>query len=119
MQIIQFKYQNEIIAQQSADLSIDKVMELKNSLAKIFQCESEDIETINIDKWGEGIEPSTYYSQFDVSDKGIFKWNSSYGDDEVICKVSSNVDESSDEFLDAIMGVNVENFIEKHLVLSF
>lgn len=119
MQIIQFKYQNEIIAQQSTDLSIDKVMEIKNFLANIFQCNSEDIETITINKWNEKIEHSTHYSQFDVSDKGIYKWDSLYADDEVIYKVSSNVDESSEEFLDAIIGINVENFIEKHLELSF
>lgn len=112
MRIIQFIYNNHVIAQQSAEIFLNQIDELKWILADAFDCLPDEIET----KYTT-FDLNPTLSNYDVTTGGIICFNSSYPD--IITSIACSIDENSDEFLDAIMGKNVENFIENYLHLSF
>lgn len=112
MKLIQFIYKDTIIAQQNAEMFLNQIDEVKWLLAESYQCYPDDIETrvVNLE-----IEP--ILSDYDVTDKGIIKYNDEY---PCVAKgIVMTIDETSDEFLDAMIGKNVDKFIEKHLDFKF
>lgn len=112
MRVIQFIYNNHVIAQQSADIFLNQVDELKWILADSFKCLPDEIETryTTFD-----FNPSL--SRYDVTTGGMICFNSTYPD--IITSIACSVDENSDEFLDAIQGKNIDKFIENYLHFSF
>lgn len=111
MKIIQFIYNNDILAQQSADMFLNQIDEVKWLLAETYKCYPDDIETRIVTL------ESNKLSFFDVSTKGITPFNTTFP--IYVSGVSMLIDENNDEFLDAVQGKNIDNFIEKYLVLSF
>jgi hypothetical protein len=112
MKLVQFIYKETIIAQQNADMFLNQIDEVKWLLAESYQCYPDDIETrvVNLE-----VEP--ILSNYDVTNEGIITFNSGYP--EVAKGIVMSVDETSDEFLDAMIGKNVYEFIEKHLDFKF
>lgn len=112
MKLIQFIYKDTIIAQQSAEMFLNQIDEVKWLLAESYSCYPDDIETRYVT-----FEVDETLSNYDLTDKGIITFNGGYP--EVAKGIVMTIDESSDEFLDAMVGKNVENFIEKHLHFKF
>jgi hypothetical protein len=112
MRIIQFIYKDTILAQQSADMYLNQVDEVKWLLADAYKCYPDEIETRYTT-----LEISNELSTFDVGNKGLFTFNS--GRPKVASGIFCTMDETTDEFLDAMVGKNVENFIDKHLHFKF
>lgn len=112
MKLIQFIYKDTIVAQQSAEMFLNQIDEVKWLLAEAYSCYPDDIETRYV-----MFEVDPTLSNYDLTDKGIITFNGGYP--EVAKGIVMTIDESSDEFLDAMVGKNVENFIEKHLHFKF
>lgn len=112
MKLIQFIYKDNIIAQQSADMHLDRVDEIKWLLAESYQCFPDDIETRYV-----GFEVNPTLSNYDVTIKGIESFNGGYPTQAKGILMTLKNDD--DEFLDAIQGKNIDNFINKHLHFSF
>ena len=112
MKLIQFIYKDTIVAQQSAEMFLNQIDEVKWLLAEAYKCYPDDIETRYV-----MFEVDPTLSNYDLTDKGIITFNDGYP--EVAKGIVMTIDESSDEFLDAMVGKNVENFIEKHLHFKF
>ena len=112
MKIIQFIYNNSIIAQQSAELFLNQIDEVKWILADAYKCLPDEIETRYTI-----FEMNPKLSNYDVTPLGIVCFNSGYP--EIVNGIISIVDENSDEFIDAMLGINVENFICKNLHFKF
>ena len=112
MKLIQFIYKDTIIAQQSADMFLNQIDEVKWLLAEAYKCYPDDIETRYTT-----LEVNPTLSNFDVTDKGIVCFNSGYP--EVAKGIAMTINETSDEFLDVMLGKNVENFIDKYLEFKF
>lgn len=112
MKIVQFIYNDNVIAQQSADMELDRVDEVKWLLADAYKCLPDEIETRYV-----GFDSNPILSNYDVSSKGIESFNSSYP--KQANGILMTLDTSDDEFLDAIQGKNIDNFINKHLHFSF
>ena len=112
MKLIQFIYKDTILAQQSADMFLNQVDELKWLLAEAYECFPDDIETRYVT-----FDSNPKLSNYDVTDKGIITFNGEY---PIATKgIIMTINESSDEFLDVIQGKNIDNFIEKYLHFSF
>jgi len=112
MKLIQFIYNDNIIAQQSADMHLNRVDEIKWLLAEAYKCFPDDIETRYIQ-----LEVKPILSNYDVSNKGIVSFNSNQPTN--VKGVIMNLADSDDEFLDAIQGKNIDRFVEKHLQFKF
>jgi hypothetical protein len=112
MKIIQFIYNDTIIAQQNADMYLNQVDEVKWLLADAYKCFPDEIETRYTT-----FELNPKLSNYDVTNKGIVCFNSGYP--QVAKGIVSTINENSDEFVDAMIGINVEKFIEKHLHFKF
>jgi len=112
MKLIQFIYNDNIIAQQSADMELDRVDEIKWLLAEAYQCFPDEIETIYV---GFDLKPNL--SNYDVNKKGIVSFNG--GEPTNAKGVVMTLSDSDDEFLDAIQGKNIDRFVEKHLQFKF
>lgn len=112
MRIIQFIYKDTILAQQNADMYLNEIDEVKWMLADAYKCYPDEIETRYTI-----LEINPQLSNFDINKKGIICFNS--GRPRVAEGVVCTIDETSDEFLDAVLGKNVDNFIEKHLHFKF
>lgn len=112
MKIIQFIYKDTIIAQQNAEMYLNQVDEVKWLLADAYKCLPDDIETRYTT-----FEMNPKLSNYDATSIGIVCFNSGYpqGASGVVC----TIDESSDEFVDAMLGINVENFMNKNLHFKF
>ena len=108
MKIIQFIYKDTIIAQQSADMFLNQIDEVKWLLAESYKCYPDDIETRYT-----CFELNPKLSNYDVTPIGIVCFNTSYP--QVAKGIFCGINEDSDEFVDAMLGKNVENFIEKYL----
>lgn len=108
MKILQFIYKDNIIAQQSADMFLNQIDEVKWLLADAYECLPDDIETRLTT-----FELNPKLSNFDLTPLGIVCFNTSYP--EIAKGVFCGIDESSDEFVDAMLGKNIESFIEKYL----
>ena len=112
MKLIQFIYNNEVIAQQSADMFISRVEEIKWLLADVHNCFPDDIETKYV-----RLDDKPMLSNYDVSKKGIVAFN---GNEVTSVKgVIMKLKDSDDEFLDVIQGKNINNFVDKHLEFKF
>lgn len=112
MKIIQFIYNDTIIAQQNADMYLNQVDEVKWLLADAYKCFPDEIETRYTT-----FELNPKLSNYDVTPIGIICFNSGY---PIKAKgIVSTINENSDEFVDAMIGINVDNFIEKHLHFKF
>lgn len=112
MKLIQFIYKDTIVAQQSAEMFLNQIDEVKWLLAEAYKCYPDDIETRYV-----MFEVDPTLSNYDLTDKGIITFNDGYP--EVAKGIVMTIDESSDEFLDAMVGKNVDKFIEKHLHFKF
>jgi hypothetical protein len=112
MKLIQFIYKDTIVAQQSAEMFLNQIDEVKWLLAEAYKCYPDEIETRYVT-----FEVNPKLSNFDVTNKGIICFNSGYP--EVAKGVVMTIDETSDEFLDVMLGKNVEEFIEKYLHFKF
>jgi len=112
MKLIQFIYKDTILAQQSAEMFLNQIDELKWLLAEAYECYPDDIETRYVT-----FEVNPSLSNYDLSKKGIITFNGGYP--EMAKGIVMTIDETSDEFLDAMVGKNVETFIEKHLHFKF
>ena len=112
MKLIQFIYKDTIVAQQSAEMFLNQIDEVKWLLAEAYKCYPDDIETRYVT-----FEVNPKLSNFDVTNKGIVCFNTSYP--EVAKGIVCTIDESSDEFIDVMLGKNVDEFIEKYLHFKF
>ena len=112
MRLIQFIYKDTIIAQQNADMFLNQIDEVKWLLADAYKCYPDDIETKYV-----RLDNKSILSNYDVSKKGIVAFN---GNEVTNVKgVIMKLKDSDDEFLDAILGKNIERFIDKHLEFNF
>lgn len=112
MTLIQFILNNNVIAQQSADMYLNQIDELKWFLADAYKCYPDDIEARYV-----VLEVNGDLSVYDATAEGIVCFNSGYPEPAI--GIMMDVAEDSDEFLDAIIGKNLEKFIEKHLHFRF
>lgn len=108
MKLIQFIYNDTIIAQQSADMFLNKIDELKWVLAEAYNCYPDEIEARHVT-----LETNIKMSEYDLTNKGLSHYGNGFV--KVAKGIVMTIDESSDEFLDAMVGKNIEEFIEKHL----
>ena len=108
MKIVQFIYKDSIIAQQSAEMYLNQIDEVKWLLADAYNCLPDEIETRYTT-----FELNPKLSNYDVTPIGIVCFNSGYP--EAAKGIFCGINENSDEFIDAMLGKNVDNFIEKHL----
>jgi hypothetical protein len=112
MKLVQFIYNDNVIAQQSADMELDRVEEVKWLLADAYKCLPDEIEARYV-----GFSSIPILSNYDVSNKGIEPFNSGYP--KQADGILMTLDTSDDEFLDAVQGKNIKSFVEKHLHFSF
>jgi hypothetical protein len=112
MKIIQFIYKDNIIAQQSADMYLNQIDEVKWLLADAYKCYPDEIETRYTT-----FELNPKLSNYDATPIGIVCFNSGYPQE--VKGIFCGIDEKSDEFIDAMLGKNVEKFIEKNLHFKF
>jgi len=112
MKIIQFIYKDNIIAQQSADMYLNQIDEVKWLLADAYKCYPDEIETRYTT-----FELNPKLSNYDATPIGIVCFNSGYPQE--VKGIFCGIDENSDEFIDAMLGKNVERFIEKNLHFKF
>ncbi len=112
MKIIQFIYKDNIIAQQSADMYLNQIDEVKWLLADAYKCYPDEIETRYTT-----FELNPKLSNYDATPIGIVCFNSGYPQE--VKGIFCGIDEKSDEFIDAMLGKNVERFIEKNLHFKF
>ena len=112
MKIIQFIYNDNIIAQQSANMFLNQIDEVKWLLADAYECLPDEIETRYTT-----FEMNPKLSNYDATPIGIVCFNSGYPQEAngVVC----TADEKSDEFVDAMLGINLENFMCKNLHFKF
>lgn len=89
-----FKINNEIVLEESTDLYLNQIDELKWAIARECECAYDDIEV-------EKVELSMEVSEdVDLSVDGLVFWKSLYM--QPIKGVSCDLEEGSDEYLDAI-----------------
>lgn len=112
MTLVQFIYNNNVIAQQSADIYLNQIDELKWFLAENYKCYPDEIETRYVN-----LDVSDDLSVYDVTADGIICFNS--GRPDTVIGMIMDVSEDSDEFYNAILGKNIDDFIEKHLHFTF
>jgi hypothetical protein len=112
MKIIQFIYKDTILAQQSADMYLNEIDEVKWVLADVYKCYPDEIETRYTI-----LEVNPELSNYDISNKGIICFNS--GRPKVAKGIVCTIDETSDEFISAMIGYDTEKFIEKYLHFKF
>ena len=89
-----FKVNNEIVLEESTDLHLNQIDELKWGIALECECDVADVE---VDIVEMDVEMS---EDVDVSVDGLVFWKSLYM--QPIQGVSCDLEEGSDEYLDAI-----------------
>lgn len=100
---ILFKINNEVILEESRDLYLNQIDELKNLIAKECDCTFDEVEV-------ERVEMANDISEdIDVSNKGMHFWKSIYM--QPIQGVYCILDEGSDEHLDAINNGTIEEYL--------
>lgn len=112
MKLIQFIYKDTVIAQQSAEMFLNQIDELKWLLAEAYKCYPDDIEARHVT-----LETNVKMSDYDLTKKGLSHFCNGYINEAK--GIVMTIDETSDEFIDAMVGKNVEEFIEKHLHFKF
>ncbi len=112
MKLIQFIYNDNVIAQQNADMFLNQIDELKWVLAEAYKCLPDEIEARHVT-----LETNIKMSEYDLTKRGLSHYSNGYTKGAKGILVS--IDESSDEFLDAMVGKNIDEFIEKHLHFKF
>ena len=112
MKIIQFIYKDTILAQQSADMFLNQIDEVKWLLAEAYKCYPDEIETRYTT-----FEVNPKLSNYDVTPIGIVCFNCGYP--QQANGIVMTIDENSDEFLDVMLGKNIDEFIEKNLHFKF
>jgi hypothetical protein len=112
MKLIQFIYNDNVIAQQNSDMFLNKIDELKWILADVYNCYPDEIEARYVT-----LETNREMSEYDLTDKGIVCCSSGY--QKTVNGILCDISENSNEFIDAMLGKNVDEFIEKHLHFKF
>lgn len=90
---IQFKINGKVVVEETNDLYLNQIDEMKWIIASELECRYEDIEV-------ETIELSNEYSDFDVTIDGLMNWKDTQG--KIITGVSTQVKFGSSEHLDLI-----------------
>jgi hypothetical protein len=101
MKIIKFVLNNVVLKIDERNLTIHQIESTKQLLSYVCNCTPDDIDVI--------FEENNY-SDYDVSNKGIFNWKDLYPN--YIKGVGLSVKLGSDEHLDSIL----DNTIEKYLI---
>ena len=89
-----FKINNEIVLEESTDLHLNQIDELKWGIAMECECNIDDIEVEKVEL------PLEVSEDVDVSADGMVFWKSLYM--QPIQGVMCDLEEGSDEYLDAI-----------------
>jgi hypothetical protein len=100
---ILFKINNEVVVEESTDLFLNQIDEMKWIIASECECSYDDIEVERIEL------PIDISDEVDVSVDGMHFWKAL--DLMPIQGVYATLEEGSDEYLDAIL----DGSIEKHL----
>ena len=100
---ILFKINNEVVVEESTDLFLNQIDEMKWIIASECECAFDDIEVERVEL------PIEISDDVDVSVMGMHFWKSL--DLMPIQGVYATLEEGSDEYLDAIL----DGSIEKHL----
>jgi hypothetical protein len=95
----QFIINDKVVHEEYTDL-IDSVERLKNILVQELECEYGSIEVKEIKR---------ELGDFDVSADGIIDWRSCYF--EPMTGIDLNIKEGTDEYLDAILNGNLEDYL--------
>lgn len=98
-----FKINNKIILEEDRDLYLNQIDELKHLIAEYWDCGVDDVDVEKVEVF---IDIS---DDIDVDDKGMYFWKGSYG--QLIQGVKCNLEEGSDEYLDAMNNGTLINHI--------
>ena len=100
---IVFKIENVVIVEETKDLTIDEINNLKNIIAQECECTPDEVEVDTIEA---EVEMST---EIDCTSNGLVYWKSL--DHKPIKGVSCLLTEGSDKYLDAINDGTIEEFL--------
>lgn len=100
---ILFKINNEVVVEETTDLTITEIENMKWKIAQECECAVDEIETENVE-----LEHDISDS-IDVSADGLFFWKSIFM--ETIQGLSCDLEIGSDKYLDAMNNGTLEDYL--------
>lgn len=98
-----FKVHNEVVTEESEDLFINQIDEIKWIIAQELECSFDEVEV-------EVLEyPIEYSDEIDVTEEGLIFWKALHH--KPIKGVFCELKEGSDEYLDAMLNGRLEEHL--------
>ena len=99
---ILFKVNGQVVVEETRDLYLNEIDEMKWIVASECSCHYDDVDT-------ETIETTIELSEIDVTTEGAFDWKDTTA--QIICGVSCLLKPGSDEYLDALSKGILEDYL--------